>query len=506
MKRKLHLLFLIVISVFLVFSCKKYEKMLDFDWEKMDIDGNVNLGIPLINADYSIGEILDGFGNMGFIKYDSNGDYYFEFAIPKSEYLNADKYSKLMPNIVEPFTLEFPQDETTHIFEKNNVNVATEDMKVNKATFESGQLRFDFTLTEAPTGSNYNIYITSNNVFNADNSPFEITLSKSNPIEIANCAGLKIIADNSQPGKSYMDFTVTTTLLTEPFNKITNFYPKISLLNAVFKDAEIEILKEYSQSFSETTKFAVFPQNVGLNITIHEPKLLLDITNTFGLNTNILLKKVCLKGKTQTESLLNHDNTIISIPKNHTGPFDITPYIKKDINLTSQFDSFNIECTAIVPIGIATVHNKSLVAAGANFSIPFDITIDEAAFSDTIAFALSGLSKLSFLDTVKMRTAFESTIPTDFTVQLLFYNSITKEVKESLFPEPLTINGSYNGIPVPSKTQYICVTNDKLRAMQQSDKIIFYLSLNTKGTHNTFNQKHYLKARVGAQIKTAINF
>jgi len=481
--------------------------MLDINLENMGVDGDMNWGIPLINAGYSVEKILNQFGDMGFVNYRDNGDYYFEYTVPKREYLNVADFSKL-PNAEQTFLLDFPislKSSITleHTFEGNNIDISTEEMKVRKATLESGQIKFDFSQISIPSEIDYDAHITSNTLFNADGSKFVKELSKNNPIVFANCVGLKVETENSQ-----LDFDITITLRTSeiPSIKILPFNPKISLINVTLKEAEIELLKEYSHPVTVATAFSVFPQNLSLDVTLHNPMLTFDFTNTFGFDISMIISKAYLKGSTHIESILLKDNTPIIIPGYHTGPVNISQYIKDELRLISTYDSLVFEFVPFITEGVVTIRDNSTLAAGVNFSIPFDIQIDQAVFNDTLAFNLPGLSGLSILDVVTIRTAFESSIPSDFSVQIWLYNSTTQTMIDSLLSKPAKIRGSYTGTLVPTDAQYISITNDRITKLQEADKMILQLSLNTNGQHKPFNQRNSLRARVGAHIKTATEF
>jgi hypothetical protein len=218
-----------------------------------------------------------------------------------------------------------------------------------------------------------------------------------------------------------------------------------------------------------------------------------------------LVSKAYIKGDNQTASFLIHDDVTVTIPKNYSGKLDVTAIINNDIRLTSFFDSVRYECVAIIPTGFATIQDNSIIAAGVSFYVPFDVTLDKAFFRDTISLGLPGLSDLSFFDTVKMRTAFSSTIPLDFNTYILFYNSKSHLILDSLINENLIILGSYDGMPTTSNVKYFFVTNNKLKSMQQADKMIIQLSVNTN-RRSVFNKDNYLHLRLGAQIRSSYNF
>jgi hypothetical protein len=474
--------------------------MLDFDFDNLEFDGSMNWGIPLINTDYSIEEILNELGDKNVLSYDAQGDYFFEYAIPQTEYLNADKYNNI-ENRSEVFNLDCKLPGAVHEFIENNIDIATEDIAIYKATCKSGQFKFDVTSSYIPQEvDNYDVVITSTNVFNADGTPSVVTLSKSNPIKSVPCAGLKLITPDSK-----IDYIVTITLHFSGNPSVSNVLFKLDagLIDVKLKDAELEVLKEYEHDYQSATGFSIFTQNINLDLKLHNLKLGLNISNTFGGAANILLSKICLKGDTHTESILKQDNQIITISPNFIGIIDLTPYINSEIVLVSNYDSLVFECTAIIPKGKLSIKDNSAVLAGMNFIVPFDLTIHQAIFQDTLDFALSGLKNLSFIDTVKIRMAFASSMPTDFDVQIWFYNSDKHTVVDSLLLKPMKIKGSFTGTLVPSEAQFIYVTNNKLTALQQTDKVILQLSLNTHGLHKSFNRANKLNARLGARIKIA---
>jgi|GEM_PF-2182611 len=503
MKKTLRILSFFVGSVFLLTSCAKYDKLLDIDLKNMEIDGNMHWGIPLIDAGYSIDEVLNQFGDMGFIQYDDNGDYRFEYIIPKEDYIDISQFSGIDDNS-EIFTLEClnsKNNEYQYPFPGRKINLSAENMKVNTALLQSGLIKFEIKASSnVPSDIYYEAYITSHSILDEN---FAINLSKDKPTEFTECNGLRVKTDDS---KLVFDILITLyppTGTTPPDGLV--FYIEISIIDVKLEEAEIELLDEYTQPFVSATVFSLFSDNTSLIATLHNPELWLDITNTFGSDLQLMLSKIYLKGKTGTTSLLIEENVQILIPVN-TGLIDLTPHIKSDIPLYSSYDSLIFDCVAIAPAGPFIIFENSVIVAGAILTVPFNITVAEAIFNDTLAFNLPGLSNLSIIDTVEVRAVFNSSIPANFGVQVLLYNSEKQEILGALMEEPLRIKGSFDGNFVPTVPQFITVTNSSLKSLQDADKLILQLSLDTEGTSKNFNKSNSLQARVGARIKTATNF
>ena len=499
-KKKLRLLFLYAFSAFLLISCSKYSKMLDFEFDNMEIDGSMNWGIPLINAEYGIEKLLNQFDNMGYISTEPNGNYYFEFNTSAEQYINLEEYNRI-ENLVQDFTLHFPAHKFSHVFSQNNVIIATKDMKIHEAKFRSGQIKFDFSNVTPHTDLEYDISVTSPSLFNADGTPFVKELSKSNPVSVSNCAGLIMKTENSA-----MNFDITITLY-QPSNVPLLFIFKNSLIDLILEEAEVEVLKNHDQSFVTSSAFSMFTKDPNLQATIHNAQMYLNVVNTFGCDINVRLSKAYVKSETHTESILNNDNALIEIPSNYTGPINLKDFIKKEILLTSNCDSLYFEYVVLIPAGKRIkFYVKSIAEATMKLAIPFDVTIDQATFTDTLTFGLPGLRDLSILDTVKIRTAFTSSIPTGFDVSIVLYNSELKKEIGNLFSKPIHIKGSYNGMPEPSEINYVIITKERIKELQQTDQIIVCLSLNTHGQHYSFNESNCLSVKMGAHIKTATEF
>ena len=94
MRQILHSLFsVIVIFAAIVFSgCNNNA----FDFSQLDeIDANGDWGFPLLNAEYTIGDILEMSDNVGYLQQGSDGtleiryEYTFDSVISASEYLDS---------------------------------------------------------------------------------------------------------------------------------------------------------------------------------------------------------------------------------------------------------------------------------------------------------------------------------------------------------------------------------------------------------------------------------
>jgi hypothetical protein len=466
--------------------------MFDMDLENLKFDGNMNWGIPLINAGYNMEEILKTFGEMGYINYDSNGDYFFEYTSRKEEHFAASKYIQLQ-NSTSLFSLSLLAGELSHRFDNNMINISNEDIKIISTIVKSGDIKLDVSDVSA-SGIDYEILIESKTIFNKDHTPFAVNLSKDYPVRNVPAAGLIV---ETEDGNLVFDITITNIGTPSANNFI--FKPQISLSNISFKEIEVELLKELTHSYTTADSFSVFPPNIGINAIIHNPILSFNITNTFGASANITVAKAFLKSSYNEQSILIENDSKFNVPQNYSG-FIQVPNTKSEILLSSNFDSLIYKYTVNIPKGKIKIFDNSVVFSTITFNVFFDVTVNLATFTDTIPFGLAGLSGLSILDTVKMRTAFINSIPVDFKAQILFYNSKTQTVTDSLLSKPLTIKGSYSGASVPSEVQFFNITNNRIKKLQQADQMILAVSLNTEGQHKTFNRNNALHLKLGAQI------
>jgi hypothetical protein len=466
--------------------------MFDFEYDELSFDGKMNWGIPLINTNYSIEEILNNFGVKGYIKYDSKGDYFFENTTKRDVHYTGSKYLTLQYSATT-FPLPFPPSVAVHKFENNKIDLSTEETKIIKAIIKSGVLKFNISDVSVQ-GIDYEIIFESKTIFDKEHKPLEVRLSKSEPAKNIPAAGLLI---ETFDGNLNFDITINSTDAQSVSNVI--FRPQIALSDIILREAEIELLKELTHSYITTSSFSFFPSNASLDAIIHNPKLLFDITNTFGSIANINISEAYLKGNTDEQSILIENDTKFNVPDNYSGYLEVQN-TKQQIMLSSNYDSLIFKYTVNIPRGKIKIFETSILESNIYFNVFFDITINEATFTDTIPFGLSGLSALSILDTVRMRTAFESSMPLDMYFQIMFYNSETKTVSDSLLSKPLTIKGSYDGTSVPSNVQFINITNERIKKLQQADRMILSISFNTEGKHMPFNKKNKLQAKLGAQI------
>ena len=490
MKTKLYFLSFFVASIFLT-SCAKYEKMFDMDWDDMNLDGTMNWGVPLIDADYTVEKLLTYFGNDNNITYDLNGNYKLEYITPQKEYLNVEKYTKLSDVVLESY-LDLSQQDTLHLF----LETFTEDVELRKATFKNGYIRFDFSKVTGNPSDDYDILITSTTFFNPDNTPFSLKLSKNHAVENVQCANYKAVTPNNR-----IDFFVKIIPI---IGNSTCFFPRIESHDIFVKNADITVIQEQTKTISSATEFYIFPNNKTLEATIYYPKLYLDVNNTFGVSTKIMFTKINLKGPSVMESIMNPNRPPIFIPKNFTGQIEITDQILPELPVNLKYDSLLFECVSVVSLGNYSVLDNAVVDLGMTAIIPFDMQIDGSLYHDTLGFSIPNLSNLTFFDTVTLRTAFINSLPLGVDAQIWFYNSGTQKVVDSLFVKPISIKGSYNNIPMPSEVQYITVTNEKLKTLQQIDKIILNVNVGTDGRHAPFKREHNLHVKLGARIKSII--
>ena len=493
MKKNLHFLSIFFLILLLLLSCSRYRKMLDFEYDELSFDGKMNWGIPLINANYGIDEILNSFGEMGYIKYDAQGDYFFENTSKLEKHFVANEYLTLQ-YAAPSFDLPFPAGVVSYKFENKKIDISTEELRFIKAVIASGEFKFNIYEISVQGIKDFEVKIESKSIFDKGHKPLVVELSKDNPAKNIPAAGLIIETDD---GKLNFDITISSADAQSHSNVI--FRPQIALSDIVLKEAEVEVLEELTHPYVTTSSFSVFPKNATLNAIVHNPKLLFNITNTFGSIATINISEAYLRASTDTQTIMIENNTKFNVPQNYSGPI-VVPNTMKDVPLLSTYDSLVLKYTVTIPRGNIKIFDTSVLESSIYFNVFFDITFNEATFTDTIPFGLSGLSSLSILDTVRMRTAFESSMPLDMYFQILFYSSKTQTVTDSLLSKPLTIKGSYDGTFVPSNVQFINITNERIKKLQQADQMILFISLNTEGKHKPFNNKNTLKTKLGAQL------
>ena len=94
MRQKLHYFIYVVVLVTSVtfFGCNENA----FDFSQLDeVDANGDWGFPLLNAEYTIGDILDMSGDIGYLQQGSDGtvelryEYTFDSIISASKYLDS---------------------------------------------------------------------------------------------------------------------------------------------------------------------------------------------------------------------------------------------------------------------------------------------------------------------------------------------------------------------------------------------------------------------------------
>jgi hypothetical protein len=129
---------------------------------------------------------------------------------------------------------------------------------------------------------------------------------------------------------------------------------------------------------------------------------------------------------------------------------------------------------------------------------------------DTIPFNLSEIIEqipsgdFHFIDTLALRTYFESTLPLNAGAQIYFMDTTTNTITDSLFKSTNILFGSFSGTPVPSPTQMYYITDERLERIKNCGKLIFKVNLNTDNREVVFNIRQYLKASLG--LKAVFNY
>ena len=490
-----------------------------FDFSQLNqIDANGDWGFPLLNAEYTIGDILEMSDNVGYLQQGSDGtleiryEYTFDSVISASEYLDSYVDQDIVVEGSRTLTLgDLPpvQGNVQVLFRDTLVaQFPTDKVLLEHATLKSGQinLHVDYNLTQQT-----NIIVSCPQLTNASGQEFHV--------EAQSTGG-----------------TYTTTLnlsgytLTVPSGNAIDFFIQVSC-DANMGSLPNQLSFDYSASFSQVTFSEIVGKFVAVDIpvdkewdfdseflrehisgsmTLLNPQVTCEILNTFPVNGVVVLNQAQLSGGNQSSSLLASSPTTVQIPGNTNQFVPVNLPIASSLQLSPDYDHFKLVGNATInPDGFSTptlvFRDDQIISLRLCVVLPLEMNMDDISFRDTIPFGGLALPNESAFSNMLLRMGLTNGLPLNFQLQAYFYDSQTGTVIDSLFTEPQTVLSALNGTPRFSEIFATKESYQEVQQMLSCDNIILEARLYTDGSPISINVAQSIRLQLGARMNVDMN-
>ena len=490
-----------------------------FDFSQLEeIDANGDWGFPLLNAEYTIGDILEMSDNVGYLQQGSDGtleiryEYTFDSVISASEYLD----SYFDNDISVEGTRTFGVGELPPI--QGNVQVLYNDtltaqfpsdmIQIESARLKSGQIHLSITYNLMQTTR---IVVTCQQLTSASGQPFHV--------------------DAQSNGGSYATtLDLSGYFLTVPSGNAVDFYIEVSC-DANTGSIPNELTFSYSAAFSHVTFSEIRGKFVAVDIpvdkewnfdsqflrdhisgsmTLLNPQVTCEILNTFPVDGSIVLNQAELSGGGQSSSLLANSPATVTIPGNTQQFVPVNLPIASSLLLSPDYDHFKLVGNATInPNGFNTptlvFREDQVISLRISVVLPLEMNMDDISFRDTIPFNSLELPNESAFSNMMLRLGLTNGLPLNFQLQAYFYDSQSGTVIDSLFSEPQTVLSALNGTPRFSE---IFATKESFQEVQQMfscDNVILEARLFTDGSPISINVAQSIRIQMSARMNVDVN-
>lgn len=513
MKRKLQHyllgsgLFLLILS-----GCTKFDEL--FNFNNLDgLEGTSSWGIPIINAKYSIGDLIQQSDSSSYLQVASDGSISLTYTFEKEQIIKASDFLTVDDQIFStPYTINPNQISNSTSIEQLvfPLSFDNEFMKILSASIKTGTIVINVTNNME---QQYYCKLTTPNIKTGAGTNFSITFSPSQLNHTLDLSNYTILPGENNTAEFNVEVGVINNGITPTADhydlNVTMTLNNMTIRSVYAKIAPFEI------PFNESFDFDISSDEYGADITIYKPKLFISTKNSFLINGKIQIDTAAFSGNDLYSSI------IINAPANINIPISPQAYQTDQvnafgsINVNTNYNKVHVSGVAILnpngfDAGVVRIDENSDISLKIKAEIPLDMKISNTFYVDTIPFDLNDLLKdipmadLRFIDTLAFRATFESTLPINVHAQVFFIDTNTNTIIDSLFTNSRLIYGSYTNYPVPSPAQMIQISGDRIENIKNCEKILLRFALDTDNREVIFNTKQYLKAALG--LKAVFNY
>lgn len=493
-----------------------------FDFSRLnDVEAEGYWGVPLVNAEYSIGDILNMADDIEYLHVNENGtmevryEYELDSVVTAEHYLDVfeqKSFSKHGSKSLSGSSLPVPSGTQVPLFDDTlSVAFPTDEVILNSASIKSGlvDIHIVYNMTQP-----MHVDIVCPQLTNASGQAFHVTEScnTGNFYTTIDFGGYNL----NVPGNSntlVFQISVITVSDGNPFPTTVTFDYDVTVRQMRFTRVEGNF-KTVELPFDEEWDFdlSFLREHIAGSMQLYNPQVVLEVLNSFPVDGDIMLNEATLSGPGVSSSIISSNEVHISVPASTSGFEPENLPLASNIQLSPNFASFRLRGSAAVNTpGLNTSNHlvftdDQLISLRILVKLPLQLSVNHVTFRDTFDFSTGfDIPDEPAFSNLGLRLGLINGLPFTFGVQVYFYDSQAQTVKDSLFINPQPVQAAVMGSP---RLTELFATKEDLYAVQQllnCDRIILRASLNTDNQPVTVNISQTLGVQLSASFNLDVN-
>jgi len=374
------------------------------------------------------------------------------------------------------------------------LNLESDAIRILSATLRSGQFRFLFTST---LGRIKRVFVSSPDITDADGTPFEREILLDG-ITAVDMAGARLLSNEVNA------LHVVYTIEYEAYDFTAPMFSFEGMVS--MRDLQIQEMSGWVNSYATyyrvDSAFHLPLDNIEGEITFMDAHLTLSERNTFDMEAELRIDTAMLYGDGVNPSYIFDDYPVyfnIGYAPQYTPFYDEHHALGMSTELNSVLVSGDF---TLNPKGFenqVTVCDTSSLGLVAEGVLPIKFKIPGVYYQDTVDMDVSDVEAPEIIQEVVLHAIFESEIPMSLTAQLFTLDDETGMPTDSLFDQPKTIAGSYNGIPARTEAT-VSITHALLDNVMNSDRLLLRLGVDTEDNEVMLNLEDKIRLTMKADV------
>ena len=493
------LLFLCLLAMLLP-SCKKDH----YDVTHVQgVDAEGELLLPLFSKSFSMMNMLERFQVDSLISCSESGDLSIEYCIEDNDVLSGNRLLRFKDMefadhyaFENPYTTQAPPDLDTMINFQKTIVFESDEISVLEAMMKMGYLSFHM---ESNVGDLNRVVLRSSNIRDALGHDFVLDQQ----------------IDDNQFGFDLMDLyyqTDAANTLTIDIQLYCTLHPTNE--PELFVDLYIQgrdLAMRTMRGFVAThgnrnrmdTVFSLFPDNMGGMLDVKGAKMRLSERNSFPIGARLVVDTAWVSGEGLTPySIFEPMPLCADLPPQMAFAEVLNQSLNGRINANGG-NLFVSSDFIVNPEGVnemVTLADTCGVDVKVDVEVPFDFTVDNVSYLDTVEVNLSNLELPDLIERLTLELSFTSTLPLNMMGRFYMYDSENDVITDELLPDTHLIQASFDGRPTTTSVS-IDITEERIERVLNSDRIIMIYHLDTDAHDVKLNINQMLDVFMKARVK-----
>ena len=517
--RQLYKCFSCVVAVLVAVLLTGCHNQNAFNFSQLDeIDADGDWGFPLVNAEYTISDILAMSDNSGYLQQGSDGtleiryQYTFDSVISASEYLDSYFNSEIAVEGSKSFSsanLPPVQGNVQMLYHDTlTTQFPTDKVLLESATLKSGEITINVTYNlMQPT----QIVVTCPQLTSASGQQFRVEAQSSGGsyTTTLNLANYTLTVPSDNEIDIFMEVSCNANSGSLPSELSFNYraaFGHVSFTEIRGKFTSVDLALDKEWDFDSQ----FLRDHISGSLTLLNPEVTFEMLNSFPVRGTVVLNQAQLSGGGHSASLLSHSPATVEIPASTSQFVPVSLPITSSLLLSPDYDHFKLLGNATInPDGFSTptlvFRDDQIISMRVTVVLPLEMNMDEITFRDTLPFGSITLPSESAFSNILMRLGIVNGIPLNFQLQAYFYDSQSGTIKDSLFTSPQTVLSAQYGAPRVSELFASKENLEEVQRMFDCDNIILKARLSADEYPISINVAQAIRFRLSARMNVDLN-